>query len=67
MERVVDTLDPVHRDYLERMLDRNVLYWHNRDEWDLMFQYEILDRGLVQIDGVEHKALLELLEEHRAR
>jgi hypothetical protein len=65
LDREVDKLSEEHRKFLREMLERNVLWWKNRAEWDLMLQYEILDRKLVTKDSNEHKALLELLEEAR--
>lgn len=67
MDEVAEFLArPEVRSYLLKMLEGNVLFGP-RYQWDEYFQYEILDRGLVRRDGLEHKALLVLLEEAKGK
>jgi hypothetical protein len=54
--------DKVRREQLTDMLERNVFWWGNRSEWGQMFQYEIIDRGLVS-KGSEEEAARQIMED----
>lgn len=61
IERIL--ADDVHRAYLQQMLERNVYWWGERSEWNQMFQFEVLDRGLIRKWSAEHLAAIKMMGE----
>lgn len=59
---------PEHYEALRSMLEHNVtlLYPNRKSDWDRAFQLEILDRGLIQRNGIEELFLRKMLAEASA-